>query len=111
MDPTIQAFTVGILTAASPCLLPLYPGFIAYLTGNSRTILGRRVAGLLGLAVLAGVLTTAIATGFLLAAAAIPAGSLLTALVPAADVVLIVLGGLLLIGHNPFERLPGLRGP
>ena len=27
-------FGVGLLSAASPCLLPLYPGFTAYLGSN-----------------------------------------------------------------------------
>ena len=104
-------FGVGLLSAASPCLLPLYPGFIAYLAANSRALEGRRATGLLGLLVLAGVLATMIAVGIVLVAAAAPMGPLLALLTPAIDGVLIVLGLLLLVGRNPFERLPGARVP
>jgi cytochrome c-type biogenesis protein len=111
MDPVIQAFGLGVLSAASPCLLPLYPGFIAYLAANSPILRGRAAAGLLGMAVLAGVLTTTIAFGLVVTAVAISVGSLLAVLVPVADVVLIALGTLLILGRHPFERVPGLRVP
>ena len=111
MEPLVQAFGLGLASAASPCLLPLYPGFVAYLAANSRGIEGRRAAGLLGFVVLAGVLTTMIGVGLVLTILAIPAGRLLVILVPVADLLLIVLGALLVIGRNPFERLPGVRVP
>lgn len=111
MEQFAQAFVLGVASAASPCLLPLYPGFIAYLAGNSRSMAGRRAAGLLGVLVLAGVLTMMLAIGLALALLAIPVGPVLAWLVPMVDVVLIVLGLLLLGGRNPFERLPGARVP
>lgn len=104
-------FGVGLLSAASPCLLPLYPGFIAYLAANSRALEGRRATGLLGLLVLAGVLTTMVIVGLVLVAVAAPMGPLLALLTPAIDGVLIVLGVALLAGRNPFERLPGAHVP
>ena len=104
-------FGVGVLSAASPCLLPLYPGFIAYLAGNSRALEGRRATGLLGLLVLAGVLATMIVVALVLVAVAAPMGPLLAYLTPVVDGLLIVLGLLLLAGRNPFERLPGARVP
>ncbi|MBM4409013.1 MAG: cytochrome C biogenesis protein, partial [Chloroflexi bacterium] len=107
MDQFVQAFALGVASAASPCLLPLYPGFIAYLAGNSRSLAGRRAAGLLGLLVLAGVLTVMLAIGLLLSVLAVPVGSVLAWLVPLVDLVLIVLGILLIAGRNPFERMPG----
>lgn len=111
MEQFAQAFALGIASVASPCLLPLYPGFIAYLAGNSRAIAGRRAAGFLGLLVLAGVLTVMLAIGLLLAVLAIPVGPVLAYLVPLIDLVLITLGVLLLSGRNPFERLPGATVP
>ncbi len=42
---------------------------------------------------------------------AVPIGSVLAYLVPAVDLLLIVLGLLLLSGRNPFERLPGTQVP
>jgi cytochrome c-type biogenesis protein len=111
VDAIAQAFSLGLLSAASPCLLPLYPGFIAYLAGNSARIRGRRAAGLLGVVVLAGVLATMLLVGVVLTLIAAPMSPLLGVLVPAADVLLIVLGLLLLAGRNPFQRLPGVRVP
>src|SRR6478672_3285820 len=100
-----------MLTAASPCLLPLYPGFLAYLAANAVVLQGRRGTAALGLLVLGGVLTTMLVAGVVLTLLAAPMSSLLTVLVPAADIVLIVLGVLLLIGRNPFARLSTFRVP
>jgi len=104
-------FTAGLLSAASPCLLPLYPGFIAYLAGSSEAIAGRRAAGLLGLLVLSGVLATMIVVAVVLRLASIATGSFLVLVIPLVYAVVIVLGVLLLVGRNPFERLPGARVP
>lgn len=104
-------FGAGVLSAASPCLLPLYPGFIAFLGANTRALEGRRATGLLGLLVLAGVLSTMTAVGVVLAAIAVPTSRLLAYATPVIDGLLILLGVLLLAGRNPFERLPGMRVP
>jgi cytochrome c-type biogenesis protein len=104
-------FGAGLLSAASPCLLPLYPGFIAYLGSNADRLAGRRATGLLGLLVLAGVLTTMTAAGIVVVAIAVPTSRLLAFATPLIDGLLIVLGLLLLAGRNPFERLPGMLVP
>lgn len=104
-------FGAGVLSAASPCLLPLYPGFIAYLGANAQALEGRRATGLLGLLVLAGVLTTMTVVGVALAVVAVPTSRLLAYATPVIDGLLILLGLLLLAGRNPFERLPGVRVP
>jgi cytochrome c-type biogenesis protein len=106
-----QAFVVGLFSAATPCLLPLYPAFIAYLASAGGALAGRRAAGLAGLVILAGLLSTMIAAGVVITLVAIPLGSLLTILVPVADIVVVVLGLGLLVGWNPFARLPGMRVP
>lgn len=111
MEGLWLSFTLGLASAASPCLLPLYPSFLAYLGANSRTLEGRRGSGLLGLLILAGVLTTMLAVAVVLVAVSVPIGSLLGYLIPAVDVLLVVLGILLLAGRNPFERLPGASVP
>lgn len=105
------AFTLGLASAASPCLLPLYPSFLAYLSANNTALAGRRGSGLLGLIILLGVLTTMLAVAAILVAVAVPIGAVLGYLVPLTDGLLISLGLLLLAGRNPFERLPGLRVP
>lgn len=104
-------FGAGLLSAASPCLLPLYPGFIAYLGSNAQALEGRRATGLLGLLVLAGVLTMMVAIGIVLVVIAVPTSRLLAYATPLVDGLLVILGILLLLGRNPFERLPGMRVP
>lgn len=98
-------------SAASPCLLPLYPSFLAYLSANSAALAGRRGTGLLGLIILSGVLTTMLTVAVVLVVAAIPMGAVLGYVIPLVDGLLIVLGILLLAGRNPFERLPGTTVP
>jgi cytochrome c-type biogenesis protein len=111
MDGLWLAFTLGLASAASPCLLPLYPSFLAYLTANTGALEGRRGSGLLGVIILGGVLTTMLGVALVLSAVAVPIGLVLAILVPAVNILLIVLGLLLLSGRNPFERLPGATVP
>lgn len=111
MDALILSFSLGLASAASPCLLPLYPGFLAYLAGNAGSLRGRRATGLLGLVVLAGVLAAMIAIGVVLSALAVPLGDVLGLVVPLVIVTLAILGVLLLVGVNPFARLATVRIP
>ena len=111
MEAIVATFALGLASAASPCLLPLYPGFIAYLAGSAQARRAGRVTWVLGLAVLAGVLTTMIAIGSLLTIAALPFGDILQWSVPVTTAVLVTLGLLLLAGRNPFARLAGVRIP
>ena len=111
MGELLAVFGAGLASAASPCLLPLYPGFLAYLSANAGSLAGRRASGLLGLLVLAGLLTTMILIGSVLFVVAIPVGQVASLLVPIVDAVLITLGVLLILGRNPFNRLPGMRVP
>jgi cytochrome c-type biogenesis protein len=111
MDALILSFSLGLASAASPCLLPLYPGFLAYLAGNAGSLRGRRATGLLGLVVLAGVLAAMIAIGVVLSALAVPLGDVLGLVVPLVIATLAILGVLLLVGVNPFARLATVRIP
>lgn len=111
MEALAATFLLGLASAASPCLLPLYPGFIAYLVGTGSAERRPAMAGLLGLAVLAGVLTTMVALGVILALLALPLGDVLRFTVPLSTILLIVLGVLLLAGRNPFERLATVQVP
>jgi len=111
METLAATFLLGLGSAASPCLLPLYPGFIAYLAGTSSDQRRHREAGLLGFAVLAGLLTTVVLVGGLLSVLALPLGDVLRWSVPVAAVVLVVLGLALLAARNPFARLAGVQVP
>ena len=111
MSQVLEAFTVGLLSFATPCLLPLYPAFVAYVAGGVDALRGRRGAPLVGLLVLAGVLVAVALAGVVVTLVAAPLGSVLAVLVPIADVILIGLGVALLLGRNPFATLPGIAVP
>ena len=111
LDGLWLAFTLGLASAASPCLLPLYPSFLAYLSANTEALAGRRGSGLLGLIILLGVLTTMLVVAAVLVVISVPIGSVLAYLIPLTDAVLVALGVLLLAGRNPFARMSGVRVP
>jgi cytochrome c-type biogenesis protein len=99
---------LGLLATTSPCILPLYPGFLAYLSRLDE--LGRKKY-FLGWFVLAGVLSMMLALGGMIALLAIPIGSVLVYLLPLADLIILILGILLLLNLNPFKSLPQIQVP
>jgi cytochrome c-type biogenesis protein len=117
MNQLIEAFILGnsaILT--NVCILPLYPGLVAFLAGNAENDRAQRAAGWLGLLVLVGVLSMMTVIGALLFALQQTFGALLPILLPVIYAVVILLGVLMLLGRNPFSRLttrqtPALRNP
>ena len=104
----ITSLLLGLLTTTSPCILPLYPGFLAYLSGQNE--MGRQKY-FLGLFVLAGVLSMMLTLGGLIALLAIPVGSVLVYILPLADLLIFLLGILLLLNRNPFKTLPQIQLP
>lgn len=104
----MTSLLLGLLTTTSPCILPLYPGFLAYLSGQNEI---GRPKYFLGLFVLAGVLTMMLTLGGLIAWLAIPVGSVLAYVLPLADLLIFILGILLLLNHNPFKTLPQIQLP
>lgn len=111
VEALLTTFALGVGAAASPCLLPLYPGFLAYLAGNRGTPAGGRSAGLLGFAVVAGVLTAVIGAGLIVSVLAVPLSGILAILVPATTVALVGLGILMVAGRNPFARIATFQIP
>ena len=111
MEALAAAFVAGVGSAASPCLLPLYPSFLAYLSANAEHLHGRRGTALLGALVLGGVLSAMLVIAGVMLAVAAPLGTLLVYVVPLVDAILILLGVLLIAGRNPFLRLPAARVP
>lgn len=106
-----SALSIGLLATLSPCALPLYPGFLAYLAaGGSRS--GGGAARWLGLFVLAGVMTMMLALGAVIAVLSVAVGQVLVFVTPLADLAVIALGAALVLGRNPFAVLPTLSvGP
>lgn len=110
MDTAVTSFVLGLLSTTSPCVLPLFPGFLAYLSGQPEAGLGGR-RYLLGILVLGGVLSTMLALGALIAGLAVPIGSTLAIVIPVADTLILLLGVALLLNRNPFKTLPQIKVP
>ena len=117
MNELVQGFILGnaaILT--NVCILPLYPGLIAFLAGNATSEAARRASRWLGLLVLAGVLSLMILVGWLLYGLQASFGAILPVLLPILYGGVVVMGVLMMSGRNPFRRLsmaqtPALRNP
>lgn len=108
----VTAFTLGsgaILT--NVCLLPLYPGLIAFLAGNADNARAQHAAKWLGALVLLGVLSMMLVIGFLLSVARASFGQILPLILPVLYGAVIVMGGLMLMGRNPFVRLATAQSP
>lgn len=111
MNIAMTSFLFGLLATSSPCVLPLYPGFLAYLSGQTGSVIGKRSSYFLGLFVLSGVLTMMLALGGLIALLSISISRTLAVIVPLADLLILLLGMLLLMDRNPFKSLPQIQIP
>ncbi len=110
-ETIITSISLGLLSSANPCILPLYPGFLAYLAGGQEGMTSRAGRYSLGFFVLAGVLTMMLALGFLISLLSVSIGAALTVAIPLADLLIIALGIALLLNFNPFKTLPQIRVP
>jgi cytochrome c-type biogenesis protein len=108
VETLLLALLGGVGATITPCVLPLYPGFLAYVTGDRTRAGGPQplapvlAAGLVWFGVVGGM----VAIGAVLALVGAPLGDFNRIALPIADVLLIVLGLLLLAGINPFARIP-----
>jgi cytochrome c-type biogenesis protein len=93
------------------CMLPLYPGLIAFLAGSAGNARVRWGGVLLGAAVLAGVLVTMAALGFVMFALGRSFSGILPWLLPLIYGVVLALGVAMLLGKNPFARVGTLQAP
>lgn len=105
------SFTIGVAATSSPCVLLLYPGYIAYLAGSSRILQNGKGSYFLGLLVLVGVLVAVLILGVVIAYASLALGDVLVVVTPIADIVVISLGILLIAGKNPFIRFAQMKVP
>jgi cytochrome c-type biogenesis protein len=101
---------LGLLATASPCVLPLYPGFLAYVSGPAGAGVGRN-RYFLGFFVLAGVLSMMLALGGLIAAMAVSISRILVYIIPATDLLILLLGALLVLDRSPFRAIPQIGVP
>ncbi len=112
MNTYLGAFLLGnAAILGNVCVLPLYPGLIAFLAGNLENERVRRGGVLLGASVLAGVLATMIAIGFVLFILGQSFSRILPWLLPVIYGVVIVLGIVMILGRNPFARLATVHAP
>lgn len=108
----IEGFGFGnasILTTA--CLLPLYPGLIAFLAGTAENERTRRATAWLGVLVLAGVLTMMTLIGLVLSLLSTSADSVLPVVLPLIYGLVIVFGVMMFVGRNPFARIQTIQAP
>jgi cytochrome c-type biogenesis protein len=110
METILTSLSLGLLASTSPCILPLYPGYLAYLSGVNNGASGKS-RYFLGLFVLTGVLVMMLALGLLIALLSLSIGRALSVIIPLADLMIVGLGVLLLMGKNPFKALPQIRIP
>ena len=104
------SFGLGLAAMVSPCVFPLYPGFLAYLSGQSQN--NRQVNPIwLGILVFLGVLTMMMSLGIVIATLSVAVGSVLIWVTPLAYLVIILLGILLLLDHNPFLSMSQINLP
>ncbi|MBA2595033.1 MAG: hypothetical protein H0V00_00215 [Chloroflexia bacterium] len=112
MNTYLGVFLLGnAAILGNVCVLPLYPGLIAFLAGNSPHGRVRQGGVLLGASVLAGVLVTMIALGFVLFTLGQSFSRILPWLLPVIYGVVIVLGIAMVLGRNPFARLSTTQVP
>ena len=107
----LVSFSLGILASTSPCVLPLYPGFLAYLSGSRDGTGSWRGRYLLGFFVLAGVLVMMLTLGAIIALFSVSVGRALSFLIPFADLLILCLGTMLILNFNPFKTMPQINAP
>jgi cytochrome c-type biogenesis protein len=111
METILTSLSLGLLATTSPCVLPLYPGFLAYLSGGQANLQNKSARYFLGFFVLAGVLTMMLALGAIIALLSVSIGQALAFVIPIADLIIILFGVLLLLNINPFKKLPQIQAP
>ena len=111
MEIIITSLTIGLLATTTPCVLPLYPGFLAYLSGGQEGLQGKPGRYFLGFFVLFGVLTMMLALGGIIALLSISVGKALAVVIPIADLIIIAFGVMLMFNINPFKKLPQIQVP
>jgi cytochrome c-type biogenesis protein len=110
LELVIPSVFLGILTTGSPCILPLYPAYLAFLSGQRDWGKGKQKY-FLGFFVLFGVLTMMLLLGALIALLSISIGKFLSVIVPIADLLILSLGILLILDRNPFKAIPQIKVP
>jgi cytochrome c-type biogenesis protein len=108
----VQAFVLGNgAILGNVCMLPLYPGMFVMFANQSTNPRARRLLPLLGLLVLAGIITLMIALGGLFHLLRASFAPVLGYLLPVLYGLVLILGVAMLAGRNPFARLATVDAP
>lgn len=110
-ETIFTSISLGLLATTNPCVLPLYPGFLAYISGGQEALENSKGRYFLGVFVLAGVLTMMLILGAIIAALAVSIGDALAIVIPIADLLILTLGILMLANINPFKQIPQINIP
>jgi cytochrome c-type biogenesis protein len=114
LSQIVTAIGIGLLATTSPCVFPLYPGYLAYLSANqgrAQDEKSRTRTAFLGFFVLLGVLVMMLIMGLAISLLSLSISRVLSVVVPLVDLILIVLGVMLILNINPFKQLPQIRVP
>ena len=112
MSEYAQAFLLGNgAIIGNVCVLPLYPGFIAFLGGTASSDRAERSRPFLGLAVFSGMISVMLALGWVLFELNQTFSSIFSWFLPVVFATVIVLGIMMLVGRNPFARMTSLQAP
>ncbi len=103
MSEYVQAFILGNgAILGNVCVLPLYPGLIAFLGGTAGDGQPRRSRAVLGLVVFAGGVTIMVGLGALLFQLNRSFSSIFDWLLPVIFGTVVILGLLMIAGKSPF---------
>lgn len=111
LESILTSLSLGLLATTNPCVLPLYPGFLAYISGGQDALRTSKQRYFLGFFVLAGVLTMMLALGAIIAALAVSIGRVLSIVIPIADLLILALGVMMIANINPFKQIPQIQVP
>ena len=117
MDSLVEPFLLGnAAILGNVCMLPLYPGMFVMFSQQATNPRARRLMPLVGLLVLAGVLTLLVVIGGVFHLLSATVADVLDVVLPALYGVVLILGVGMLFGRNPFARVavssaPVLRNP
>jgi cytochrome c-type biogenesis protein len=105
----VTAFTLGIFSTLNPCVLPLFPGFLVFLSRIQEDSGNKIRRYLPGVSILAGVLVSMLILGLIISVLSVSIGNALVWVIPIADALLIILGLLMLFDINPFMRVSTIK--
>lgn len=112
MGQLLEAFLLGNgAILGNVCMLPLYPGLLAFLAGRTNGTSSGRSTPWLGALVLGGILSLMLLLSLLLWSLRRSISTVLPVLLPIVYGVVVVLGLLMIVGINPFKQLSSAQTP